>query len=48
MATAEELAKETGKTRQAITQCWNGRNKNEEHKSYGQTSKVTGLDIDTI
>lgn len=48
MATAEELAEVLGKSRSAITLTWRGRNVNEEHKSYGLSSKVPGLDTETI
>jgi hypothetical protein len=48
MATAEELADVLGKSRSAITLTWRGRNTNEEHKSYGLSSKVPGLDTETI
>ena len=48
MATAEELAEVLGKGRNSITQTWRGRNVNEEHKSYALTSKVPGLDTETV
>jgi hypothetical protein len=48
MATAEELAEVLGKSRTAITLTWRGRNTNEEQKSYGLSSKVPGLDTETI